>query len=74
MLADNGVPMNAGWAEGDWNGDGDFDSGDFVVAFQDGGFELGPRQALSAVPEPGGLLLSVVGCLGPLVYLRRSRR
>ena len=29
----------ARWSEGDWNGDGVFDSGDFVTAFQDGGYE-----------------------------------
>ena len=33
----------ATWAEGDWNFDGRFDSGDLVAAFQDGGYEAGPR-------------------------------
>ena len=28
----------AGWGEGDWNGDGEFSSGDFVTAFADGGY------------------------------------
>ena len=31
----------AGWAQGDWDGDGFFDSGDMVTAFVDGGYELG---------------------------------
>ena len=39
------VPMNSGWATGDWNGDGDFDSSDFVKAFQHGGYERGPQPA-----------------------------
>ena len=29
---------NSTWAEGDWNGDGEFDSADLVLAFQDNGF------------------------------------
>ena len=29
----------ARWSEGDWNGDGVLDRGDFVTAFQDGGYE-----------------------------------
>jgi hypothetical protein len=28
------------WAEGDWNGDGVFDSGDMVMAFQTGLYEV----------------------------------
>ena len=27
----------------DWDGDGDFTTGDLVIAFQDGGYEQGPR-------------------------------
>ncbi len=34
----------AGWAEGDWDGNLTFDSGDLVKAFSDGGYELGPRR------------------------------
>ena len=63
----------AGWAEGDWNADGVFESGDFVVAFQDGGYEQGPRTDVAAVPEPSGTLLWVVGL--PLwLIARRTRR
>lgn len=55
---------NTGWAEGDWNGDLEFTSGDLVAAFSDGGFEQGNR-GVALVPEPptaitlvfGGLLL-----------------
>ena len=41
------------WAQGDWNGDGLFNSDDFVIAFQDGGYEQGPRPDVAVVPEPG---------------------
>ena len=30
-----------------------FDSDDFIIAFQDGGYEQGPRTDVAAVPEPG---------------------
>jgi hypothetical protein len=50
---------NSTWEDGDWNGDGDFNSGDFVTAFQGGGFEVGPRAAaaVAAVPEPNTIAL-----------------
>ena len=35
---EDGISMNSTWAEGDWNGDGEFDSQDFVFAFQTGMF------------------------------------
>ena len=52
------IANNSVWETGDWNGDGDFDSSDFVVAFQSNGFENGPRAAMNVVPEPSnsGLL------------------
>ncbi|MCA9200264.1 MAG: PEP-CTERM sorting domain-containing protein, partial [Planctomycetales bacterium] len=45
---------NSTWGTGDWNGDGEFDTSDMVLAFQDGGYELGPRPAV--VPEPNTAL------------------
>ena len=33
------IEDNSGWAEGDWNGDGDFDSSDFSFAFGEGGYD-----------------------------------
>ncbi|MCA9168002.1 MAG: hypothetical protein KDB23_10055 [Planctomycetales bacterium] len=53
----------ATWTQGDWNGDGTFGSGDFVAAFDDGGFELGTRGSVVAVPEPSAIVLSLTGCL-----------
>jgi hypothetical protein len=59
---------NSGWASGDFDGLGDFTSGDLVAALADGGYDAGPRPAAAAVPEPSGLLL-VAGLL-PLLWLR----
>jgi hypothetical protein len=44
------IEGNSNWPTGDWEGDGDFASSDFIVAFQDGGYEAGPRVA-QIVPE-----------------------
>ncbi len=33
------VAGNSTWSEGDWNGDGEFDSGDMITAFVAGGYE-----------------------------------
>ena len=48
-------------------------STDLVIALSDGGYEQGPRAAVSAVPEPGGPLLLILGmiALGP-TPLRRA--
>ncbi len=54
----------AGWAEGDWNGNLSFDSADFITAFTDSGYEQGQRTGVSAVPEPGGVLLLILGLVG----------
>ena len=62
----------AGFAEGDWNGDMVFDSGDFGAAFTGGGYEQGPRAAVNAVPEPASFVMVIVGLLG-LVAHRRYR-
>ena len=32
----------ARWAEGDWNGDLRFGTGDLVMAFEEGGYDQGP--------------------------------
>ena len=64
------VRRNSVWSEGDWNGDKEATSSDFVFAFQDGGYEEGPRLAVTAVPEPSGLELLAICLLGAL---RRRR-
>lgn len=56
---------------GDWNGDVEFDSGDLVLAFQDGGFEQGPRQEVNAVPEPTSIIMLATPLVG-IALLRRT--
>jgi hypothetical protein len=53
----------ATWEEGDWNADLRFTSGDLVSVFTSGGYELGPKPAVAAVPEPAGPALLLVGIL-----------
>ena len=65
--------VSARWREGDWDGDGRFGTGDLVTAFADGGYEQGPR-AISAVPEPNGILLLAFGALAALSYAKVRRR
>jgi hypothetical protein len=64
--------QTAGWEDGDFSGDGVFDSSDLVIAFVDGGHEQGERQRAVAVPEPSGWPLLVMGLL-PWLSNRRSR-
>ena len=63
---------SAGWAEGDWNGDSVFNSTDFIIAFQDGGYEQGPRTDAAAVPEPAAWLLWLLAAAW-LPVVRRER-
>jgi hypothetical protein len=60
--------MNSTWATGDWNGDGDFNTSDFVLAFQVGAYEQGPRN-VNVVPEPSLFVLITTGVIG--ITLRR---
>ena len=77
---EDGVSGNATWATGDWNGDLEFDTSDFVAALQEGGFEIGPRARLAAagsvrsVPEPSSALLLWLGLWGGLrlAHVRRA--
>jgi hypothetical protein len=64
----------AGWEAGDWNGNNLFDSSDMVVAFVGGGYEKGPKPnaAVSAVPEPGAIVLLAIGVWG--LFSCRQRR
>jgi hypothetical protein len=71
---EDSLAMNSTWAEGDWNADQDFGSGDFVTAFQDGGYERGPRLLVaSAVPEPASFGIFWIGIVGVYLAFRRSR-
>lgn len=45
---------NSTWISGDWDGDAEVDSSDLILAFQQGGYENGPRTTRS-IPEPCGL-------------------
>ena len=60
--------VDAGWQQGDWNGDLRFDSSDLVQAFRDGGYEQGPRRP-NNVPEPSSLLLVCLAIGG--IFRRR---
>ena len=66
--------LPAGWDAGDWDGDGVFGSGDFVLAFQRRGYEIGPREAVAAVPEPGCVGWILFGIAGQVIgRLRRAQ-
>lgn len=68
------VEDNASWGDGDWDGDKDFTSSDFVAAFQGSGYEQGPRTATASVPEPATLpsFLMFGTWLGTRLRSRRS--
>ncbi|MCA9171058.1 MAG: hypothetical protein KDB23_25470 [Planctomycetales bacterium] len=55
---EDAIDGNSTWATGDWSGDREFNSADFVLAFQDGGFDNGQRAAFAAVPEPDTFVLA----------------
>lgn len=67
------TPLNSRWETGDWNGDMEFNSSDLVAAFSDGGYEIGPRPAVAAVPEPASLSLVALGAIGLLGCVRRRQ-
>ena len=63
---EDGLPGNAVWATGDWDGDLDFTSEDMVAVFIAGGYGAKLRPAwrgVAAVPEPSSLTLLVLGLL-----------
>ena len=67
------LPVSATWSEGDWNGDFRFNGQDFITAFADGGYLMGRRSSVAAVPEPSSHVLLLCGTL-LLVQLRRKTR
>ena len=57
----------------DWDGDGEFTSGDFITAFQQGLYEQGSvLPAVRAVPEPSSCTLGLLTLLG--LRRRQPRR
>jgi hypothetical protein len=46
---EDGIGGNSTWDEGDWNGDGDFDSDDLLLAAQTGGYVAQRPQAVPAL-------------------------
>ncbi len=60
---ENGRNFDAGWAEGDFDGNGDFESKDLITALAGGGYLRGPRSAAVIVPEPSALFLLATGLL-----------
>jgi hypothetical protein len=65
------VDGNATWASGDWTGDREFNSEDLIAAFQDGGYETGPRPSVAAVPEPNTALMAIVSLVSIIAVVRR---
>jgi hypothetical protein len=56
---EDGIPGNSSWDEGDWNGDGDFDSADLLLAAQTGGYVpnyVRPQPAVAAAATPAGAI------------------
>ena len=75
-LYEDEIANNATWATGDWNGDGDFATSDFVLALQSGGFGQGPRTLArsAAVPEPSRWALFTLSFASTFLYAARSHR
>jgi hypothetical protein len=71
---EDNVAGNSTWATGDWDGNRDFDSSDFVFALSHGGYESGPRAAVAAVPEPTGSLGLTLLLAAAVPLLRRNSR
>ena len=62
---------SAGWAEGDWDGNGTFDEQDIVSVFVAGDYLKPSRGAVAAVPEPVSSLLMILGICGLSLVCRR---
>jgi len=70
---EDGISLNSTWGTGDWDGDGDSTTSDLVPAFQDGGYEQGPRLEANAVPEPTASASLLAGLIDIGVLSRRRR-
>ncbi|MFC1758877.1 hypothetical protein ACFL2H_08925 [Planctomycetota bacterium] len=65
------VMGNSSWADGDWNGDRDFNTSDLVLSFRNRGYEQGPRTVGGAiVPEARCPMILILAC----ILTRRRKR
>ncbi|MCA9152588.1 MAG: hypothetical protein KDA92_24965 [Planctomycetales bacterium] len=60
------LDVDAGWSDGDWNGDDRFGTADLIVAMQTGEYE---KSQATQVPEPNSGVLSLLGFI--IVCCRR---
>ena len=58
------------WADGDMDGDGDVDTGDLTTSIIN--FTSALSGGANTVPEPGSLLLLLMGMMALLVPVRRN--
>jgi hypothetical protein len=68
LSSDGQYVLAAVWSEGDWNGDGRFDSNDLTVAMRYGHYEATPARA---VPEPAHGMSTIAWLMGFLANLIR---
>jgi hypothetical protein len=72
---EDGLFHSAGWSEGDWNGDGEFDAADLSLAFQSGVYEQQRIANVGVVPEPATQLAGLLGIAALCgAWTRRGRR
>lgn len=71
---EDSIDANSGWADGDWNGDGDFSSGDLVYAFISAGYlQLPKKQPLRSVPEPTQSVFDIAIAVGAVSHARNRK-
>jgi formylglycine-generating enzyme required for sulfatase activity len=64
--------LNSGWSTGDWDGNREFTSRDFVFVLQKGGYEAGQRAA-APIPEPSAACIMGLGWTLLVLWRRRSK-
>ena len=64
--------LTTDWSQGDFNHDGVVDTSDFNI-WNENKFASSDRSDWSAVPEPSGILLSLLGLFGSTHLARRKR-
>jgi hypothetical protein len=69
---EDAIEHNSTWSSGDWDGNLEFESSDLIAAFQDGGYENGPRENSHNVPEPTPFLFYSVTLIG-LIFRHSTR-